>query len=434
MQALHLQPLFRIAVAAALAAPCVWCCGVTDDVIGFNVPPAASGGFSGDADADADADVDAAGGQMPAPERTYPNAFGELLGKTEAEISDKLELGFHSLFHGDPATEAVFVEVGTDGAYLLDIRDNEVRDDGMGYAMMISVELDKQTEFEQMWRWADTYMVSKDGALAGYLRHRCDPNGVCTEEVDPLGHFFVASALLLADGRWGSAGTIDYRAAAVLLLDATFRAEASASTGLGELVGMIDPAAELPRSTPYASSAGTTRSALMLPAYFALWAEKSVADRGRILAENARSYWQASAHPSTGLFPDATSLSGDPIDAVFTEHSYGALLALALDGIWFEKTPAHVVEADRLLEFFAAQGITEYGTDYSLDGQLLAANTPQALWAANGAVAAIASTELKRDFVQVVWDMPVPTGDSRKFAGLFYLMSSLLLSGRYRVY
>ncbi len=432
MQSFDTQRLFYLALAAALTTTCGVGCGVTDDVIGFDTPAAIGGGGSaGTAGSPA---AGGNGGETTAPERTYPNTFSELLGKTESEIGDKLELGYQSLFHGDPSTESVFVQVGTDQGYLLDIRDNEVRDDGMGYAMMISVELDKQTEFDRLWRWADAHMVSKDGALAGYLRHRCDLNGVCTEEVDPLGHFFVTSALLLAEGRWGAGGSIAYRAAAQLLQGATFRAEPGVATGLGELVGMIEPTSGLPRSSPYASDADRTRSSLMLPAYFALWTEKAAAGDGRLLAENARNYWQLTAHPSTGLFPDQTDLSAAPIDAVFTEHSYGALLALALDAIWFEKTAAHVAEADRLLEFFASQGIADYGTDYTLDGQLLAANTPQALWASNGAIAAIASTELGRDFVQVVWDMPVPTGESRKFAGLFYLMSSLVLSGRYRVY
>jgi hypothetical protein len=62
---------------------------------------------------------------------TYPNAFKDLLGKTDAEIDAKVSAAFAQLFHGDPDTEAIYVPVGTDQAYIHDVLHDDIRSEGI---------------------------------------------------------------------------------------------------------------------------------------------------------------------------------------------------------------------------------------------------------------------------------------------------------------
>src|SRR5882724_9040281 len=44
---------------------------------------------------------------------SYPNAFRDVLGKSDAEIAAKIAMTFDQLFHGD-ATQAIYFPVGAD--------------------------------------------------------------------------------------------------------------------------------------------------------------------------------------------------------------------------------------------------------------------------------------------------------------------------------
>jgi endo-1,4-beta-D-glucanase Y len=61
--------------------------------------------------------------------------------------------GFGQLFHGDPSTEAIYFTTGADQAYILDIFHGDVRSEGLGFGMMIAVELGKRDEFDRLWRY-----------------------------------------------------------------------------------------------------------------------------------------------------------------------------------------------------------------------------------------------------------------------------------------
>ncbi|HTF82105.1 MAG TPA: glycosyl hydrolase family 8, partial [Cytophagales bacterium] len=87
----------------------------------------------------------------------YRNMFKELLNKTDAEVNAKVNTAFQHVFYGT-ATQKLYYEVGTDMAYILDVNNNDVRSEGMSYGMMICVQLNKQAEFNKLWKWAKTYM------------------------------------------------------------------------------------------------------------------------------------------------------------------------------------------------------------------------------------------------------------------------------------
>lgn len=415
-------------------------CGATDDLVGLNHLDdglaGRGGGGSGGAPnlGGAAEDAGAAGAAI---ERNYPNLFVELLGKTEAEITAKLDADFEQLFYGDPDSEAIYVEVGETQAYVWDPRAMEVRADGFANALLVAVELDRRTEFDKLWRFADEHIVPRTGPLRGYVRLHCRLDGsTCEDAVAGEPQFAATTALWLADGRWGSSGAIDYGSEAARLMEATFRLGAGEQTALGELTGLVDPTVELPRAAPYA--ADSTTSAAMLPAYFALWAEKSGDARAQVIAENARMFWQRIADPSTGLVPDVLSLEGvaAPGDDAFSTGCYPVPLAIALDAVWFGGSRWHAEQADRLLGFFREPlAAHSYAVSYTLSGVPGAKlSDTLSLEAPLCAAALPATVDYRREFVQAVWSSELNTGGSRKFGNLLYMMSSLLLSGRFRVY
>ncbi|HVY26168.1 MAG TPA: glycosyl hydrolase family 8 [Polyangiaceae bacterium] len=426
-------------------------CGSTEDTIGFNYPSdAGTSGQGGAASSDsttmdggagAIAGAAAAAGDASASsnERTYPNLFNAVLGKTEDEITRKLDANFAQLFHGDPTTESIYVSVGPDQAYVWDPRQMDIRADGFANALLVCVELDHRDEFDRLWRFADAHLVPKTGPLRDYLRSRCDlSGGSCDATVSAESHFAATTALWLAHGRWGSGGSLNYQTEAERLMAAVFRAEPGASTALGELSGLVDAARVLPLASPYASDRNQTSSAAMAAAYFATWAEKSGDPRALELSRHARAYLANVSNASTGLVPDHAAIDGTlgTDDDVFSANSYPVPLAIAVDAVWFGASTWHVDESNRLLSFFSAPlAAKSYAVTYSLSGT---AGGPLgdllSLQAPISACAAAATTAVRADFVQAAWDAKLNTGTSRKFGNLLHMLSSLLLSGRMRVY
>ena len=91
----------------------------------------------------------------------YRNLFTELLGKSDAEIRQKIDRAWQQLFYGDDDTQRVYYPVGRDMAYIKDIGNNDIRSEGMSYGMMLAVQLDKQEEFDRLWKWAYTYAAKR---------------------------------------------------------------------------------------------------------------------------------------------------------------------------------------------------------------------------------------------------------------------------------
>jgi len=427
----------RLGCAACLS---IWLsCSATDDPIGFNYPATAGADVGGQASAPSEGGAAGSNASAGSIERTYPNLFAELLGKTDDEITAKLDADFAQLFHGDPATESLYVNVGADQAYVWDPRQMDIRSDGFANALLLAVELDRREEFDKLWRFADAHIVLKTGPLRDYLRSRCDVGGdTCDETVSAEAHFAATSALWLAHGRWGRTGELSYQTEAERLMAAVFRSEADASTTLGELSGLVDPTYALPLATPYAAADMQTSPAAMTAAYFALWAEKSNDARALELAKNARAFLAGVCNTETGLVPDRASLDGTvPADEdTFSANSYPVPLAISLDAIWFGNSPWHATETNHLLDFFQpALAAKKYSATYSVSGapgpllgDLLSLQAPLS------ACAVAASTANRTEFVQAAWDATLNTGTSRKFGNLLYMLSSLLLSGRFRVY
>ena len=96
--------------------------------------------------------------------REYRNIFTEI-GYTEAEVEERLEQIFYNLFEGN---NRIYFEVGDSLAYISDVKNNDVRSEGMSYGMMIAVQLDKKEIFDRLWFWSKHYMQHQDGPMQGY--------------------------------------------------------------------------------------------------------------------------------------------------------------------------------------------------------------------------------------------------------------------------
>ena len=85
---------------------------------------------------------------------TYRNLFVEA-GYSETKVNERLNGMWNQLFYGTDGREEgqrVYYEVGTDEAYILDVNNDDVRSEGQSYGMMICVQMNKQTEFNKLWK------------------------------------------------------------------------------------------------------------------------------------------------------------------------------------------------------------------------------------------------------------------------------------------
>ena len=78
--------------------------------------------------------------------------------------------------------------------------------------------------------------------------------------------------------------------------------------------------------------------------------------------------------------------------------------------------------------------MADYGNRFTLDGTQLGKDHSTGLVAMN-AVASLAATEPRaRQFVDALWNLPVPSGRYRYYDGMLYLLAMLHCSGEFRIW
>ena len=87
--------------------------------------------------------------------------FSSCLQKTDEEIQDKLDELWNHYFKGDNNSK-VYYDNGSE-AYILDVSENVVRSQGMGFGLMICVQTDHKSEFDKLWNYVKNYMWRKSG-------------------------------------------------------------------------------------------------------------------------------------------------------------------------------------------------------------------------------------------------------------------------------
>lgn len=384
----------------------------------------------------------------------YLNLFRQA-GHSSQEIHAKVDSAFQQLFHGDLTTQAVYYAAGRNAngplAYLTDVAHHDVRTEGMSYGMMIAVQLDKKAEFDALWNWAKTYMYISNPhhPSVGYFSWSCKTDGEPNAETPaPDGEEYFVMSLYFASARWGNgAGIYNYKAEAdAILTNMRHHAVVGGETKFGpRTVGsMLNERYKMIRFVPETTRGSFTDPSYHLPAFYELWARWGPKRDRAFWAQAAtisRAFFKKTTNADTGLAPDYANFDGTPhairqhkMAANFGFDAWRVASNWSVDWSWWRKDPSERVLSDRIQTFFLSKGIGTYGDQFTLDGRQLEERHSTGLVATN-AVASLAATKPQtRQFVQALWNAPIPSGEQRYYNGMLYLMSLMHCSGEFRIW
>jgi endo-1,4-beta-D-glucanase Y len=245
-------------------------------------------------------------------------------------------------------------------------------------------------------------------------------------------------ALMFADGRWGSGeGIYNYRAEAQSILDTALHAD-----GRGDLAtDLFDPGTKQVVFVPQlGKNSQFTDPSYHLPHYYELWARWADKDNEfwTDATKISREYLKTTVNQQTGLAPNYSEFDGSPVNddynGAFRFDSFRVGANVGVDYVWFRPGQWHVEQSNRLLKFFASQGMDSYPNQYKIDGTPLTGDRSSGLIATNAVAALAADREIGEPFVQALWDQPVPTGTYRYYDGMLTMLALLQVSGNFRIY
>ena len=366
----------------------------------------------------------------------YRNLFKEY-GYSEDEINKKVESTWEKLFHGTD-DERLYYPVGDDMAYIYTADTDDVRSEGMSYGMMICVQMDKQEEFNCLWKWAKTHMQHKSGEYKGYFAWQMNTNGTIKSNTPASdGEEYFATALLFASARWGNGkGIYNYHKEAQEILTTMLH---QADDGQG--VNMFNSEHKMPVFCPIGNAATYTDPSYHLPAFYEVWALEADQDNEfwSEAAKASREYFRKATNASTGLAPDYSEYSGaarnEGNHGDFRFDAWRTAANIACDYAWWAKDDWAVTHADTLQSFFYDKGVENYGNQWTLDGSKeYSTDHSPGLVAMNATAGLAASTQKAWAFVEDFWNISPTTGKYRYYDGCLYMMGLLHCSGKFRVY
>jgi len=376
----------------------------------------------------------------------YRNIFTEI-GKDPAAVTNKLNSAFDQLFYGDNTTERVYYPVGTDMAYILDYNNGDIRTEGQSYGMMICVQMDKQEEFDRLWKYAKTYLQHSSGDRQGYFGWSADPNTNTLNDDNsaPDGEEYFAMALFFASHRWGDGtGIFDYKAEANQLLHDMLHLEERNGGINNGLTNMFNLTEKMVVFTPQWDNADFSDPSYHLPAFYKLWA--LWAEKDNQFWEDAAAvsdeYLQDAMHPTTGFTTDYMTFDAQPKSTSFNDRSddfsgdsWRVAMNVAMDCHWWGKQDWQVTKINTLLNYLSDQG-PAYLANYTWDGTPLSTNNyhSSGFVAMNGVAPLSATTSNSLAFIEELWGMSIPTGQYRYYDGLLYMLAMLNSSGQYKIW
>ena len=414
---------------------------------------------------------------------SYRNVFVEMGYEPEA-VEAKLKEVFNDVFYGP---NKVYFEVGDEMGYISDIKNNDVRTEGMSYGMMIAVQMDRKDIFDRLWRWAKTYMQHKKGQREGYFAWSCKTDGTHNAEgAASDGELYFITSLIFASNRWGNDTGIDYKGEAQHILGCMqpratkdeMPPYAPPANGIipppsSTTAYLIDPDTRLITFTPDGFGQRFTDPSYHIPAFYevwAKWADDGRADYWTDCAAKSREFLHKAIHPQTGLNPDLCQYDGSEMQmprfpgrpqsegtaprrngsSNFRYDSWRVPMNIALDYEWScADSEWQQQYAERIQNFFYSQGIDTYVDQYRVDGSLpegneiLQAGGFRKLRHSIGLVATLAaasvmcSHEKSKEFVDALWNAKHEPFDDGYFDayydGLLRLFAFMHLSGNYRV-
>lgn len=381
--------------------------------------------------------------------RRYRNLFAEL-GYKQKDIDKKLKSVFESVFYGP---DKVYFEVGDSMAYISDIKNHDVRTEGMSYGLMIAVQFDRKDIFDRLWRWSKKYMQHQEGLLKGYFAWSCQTDGTRNAQGPASdGELYYVTSLIFASNRWGNSTGINYLAEAQNILNCSMQ-----KIGMERVAPLINLEHQLITFTPDPFEGRFTDPSYHIPAFYevwARWAEDGRSEFWRVCARKSREYLHKSIHPVTGLNPDYNNYDGTLLGSkrvigdAFRFDSWRVPMNIALDYSWACADRKWQQEyGNKIQNFFYSQGIDSFVDQYNVDGttvtELLDAGGYKKLRHSLGLVATTAAVSLvcthdkSWEFVDRLWNAKhVPYDDGyfdAYYDGLLRLFAFMHLSGNYRI-
>lgn len=366
----------------------------------------------------------------------YKNLFGEF-GYDEKEVNEKIEKAYHTIFYGSDE-ERLYHEVGEDMAYFEDTGNNDVRTEGMSYAMMMCVQKDWKKEFDRLWKWTKTFMWIKEGDNAGYFLWSAAPDGKKNfHGPAPDGEEYFAMALFFAWKRWGDGeGIFEYSKEARDILHECVHKGENGKPGKP----MWEPENKLIKFVP---NCNFTDPSYHLPHFyelFSLWANEEDREFWKEAALCSRDYLKKACHPVTGLAPELAYYDGKPIVKHHRERYYSDAYRvpanLGLDFLWFGKDPWQTDCTDRIQKFFCETVKGKIDLIYEIDGTIIneKALHPVAIIATNAQASLASKGKYRKECVELFWNTPLRIGKRRYYDNCLYLFALLALSGCYRIW
>lgn len=375
----------------------------------------------------------------------YHNYFSEVLGVSQEEVDQRMQQlwdhfftpGDFSVFTADDQT-SVYYEVNDSMAYIYDVGSDDVRTEGMSYGMMISLQMDKQEQFDKLWRWAKTFMqYDQDSPWDGYFCWQCHADGEKFGNSNASdGEIYFATSLYMAAHRWN---VPQYAADAQEILD-----KCMTKDGHHGVWNLYDEATRVVTFVPTDDAHLYTDPSYQLPAFVQLWSQWDQSREQFWLeaADSARQQLRISQHPVTGLYPDYSTYQGEPFRGPYCGYDsrrfqYDAIrcaMNVGMDYYLFgEDVEAQSQAMAKLLTFFKNDNFT-YG-QFELDGTDPTGNYTEGMAGAN-AVGAIAlqDKELQKLYIEKLWNVTPPSGQWRYYNGMVYMLSMLHVSGYFRIY
>lgn len=380
----------------------------------------------------------------------YRNLAAEM-GKTS--IWNKVDTAFNNMF-GYNKPQQLYYAYDKDNSYphyIKAIDSNDIRTEGQSWGMTVAVMLNKQQEFDNLWRFAKNYQKNPDnhqdpkkqGVYAWQLKF--DNQGYVYKNDEgpaPDGELYFAFALLNADKRWGSNGEHNYYQDAMEML----------STIKNKLMEN-----KVIRFSPYIDN--LTDPSYHIPAFYNYFAERvsSQADKNywNSVATTSRTFLQnhfnkVKDNPHWNLPTYLARNNGDPvIGNIFSGQpnpgdwyewdAWRVVMNVAVDAYLMGAQTWHQDAVNGALGFLSwdkstnGDGCYKQAYAYGADQNRGCAGEGQK--AAN-AVALLASTDsgLANEFFNDFWNTAQPTGQHRYYNGCLYMLSLLHVTGNFKVY